>query len=112
MIDVRHMTLSELNSLGYAVTVFTPEELKGVSPGIVADLMCERGSDAIESLALQEYMEATTTFKAAIFDALDACEGMEGPEYPHYIKLMKEVADDAAARAKTAEENWAALNAS
>lgn len=42
--------LRELHEAGYAVCIFTPDELDGASPRLVADIMCERGWEAIEFL--------------------------------------------------------------
>jgi hypothetical protein len=39
---------------GYAVAAFTPEELRGADPDRVADLMCEHGWYAIDSLNYEE----------------------------------------------------------
>lgn len=39
--------LQELRADGYAVVVFTPVELRGVSPDIVEDVLVQRGWDMI-----------------------------------------------------------------
>lgn len=40
--------LKELHALGYAICIFTPEELGEASPEDVEDLMCQHGWAAIE----------------------------------------------------------------
>jgi hypothetical protein len=50
MKDVAAMTVSELRDSGYAVAVFTPDELRGAEPDEVADIMVERGWNAIDTL--------------------------------------------------------------
>lgn len=47
--------LQELRIRGYAVVVFTPEELAGASQDTVEERMIERGWDAIEDLKDPEY---------------------------------------------------------
>jgi hypothetical protein len=42
--------LRALTSRGYAVVVWTPDELRGADPHIIEDLMIERGSIAIDTL--------------------------------------------------------------
>lgn len=41
-------TVSQLRAGGCAVCVFTPKELRGVSPRLVEDAMCEAGHNAID----------------------------------------------------------------
>lgn len=54
------MTEQELNMLrqlrnkGYAVAVWTPEELRGVDPSDVEDVMIERAADFIDVMATGE----------------------------------------------------------
>ena len=50
MKDVAQMTVRELWNAGYAVAIFTPEELCGADPDEVAEIMVERGSNAIDTL--------------------------------------------------------------
>jgi hypothetical protein len=40
-----------LRDAGYAVSVFSPEELEGADSGLIGDLMVERGWDAIADLS-------------------------------------------------------------
>lgn len=47
--------LRELRVRGYAVVVFTPDELEGASQDQVEDLMIQRGWDAIEDLKDPDY---------------------------------------------------------
>jgi len=47
--------LRELRIRGYAVVVFTPDELAGASQDTVEDLMIQRGWDAIEDLKDPNY---------------------------------------------------------
>lgn len=57
MVDVEENLISicrELKHRGYAVVVFTPEELRGSDPDRVEEVMVERGWDAIHSLATEE----------------------------------------------------------
>jgi hypothetical protein len=49
--SVHDMTLAELRAAGYAVCAFNPDELNGVEPDRIEDLMCERGWDAIACLS-------------------------------------------------------------
>jgi len=49
--------LGQLRSEGYAVTIFTPSELRGANPDVVEEIMCERGSIAIQSLATEKENE-------------------------------------------------------
>jgi hypothetical protein len=42
--------LRALSSRGYAVVVWTPDELRGANPDLIKDLMIERGADAIDTL--------------------------------------------------------------
>ena len=46
--------LKNLREAGYAVTVFSPEELAGVDPSAVEDMMVERGWLTIENLAASQ----------------------------------------------------------
>lgn len=46
--------IQELRIKGFAVTIFTPEELRGASPDSVEDIMIERGWDVINCLADEE----------------------------------------------------------
>lgn len=39
-----------LSSRGYAVAIWAPDELRGVSPSLIESLMIERGADAIDTL--------------------------------------------------------------
>lgn len=50
MKDVAEMTVRELWDSGYAVALFTPEELSGADPDQVAEIMIERGWNAIDTL--------------------------------------------------------------
>lgn len=50
MTETQIQTLRELRHEGYAVCVFSPEELCDANPKYVEDIMCERGWVAIESL--------------------------------------------------------------
>jgi hypothetical protein len=43
-------TIQHIQSLGYAVVVFTPRELHGVDPTRVEDLLVQRGKEIISSL--------------------------------------------------------------
>lgn len=47
--------LGQLRSEGYAVTIFTPSELRGANPDMIEEIMCERGSIAIQSLATEKH---------------------------------------------------------
>ena len=47
--------LKELSVRGYAVVVFTPDELEGASQEQVEERMIERGWDAIEDLKDPDY---------------------------------------------------------
>ena len=53
MKDVAAMTVRELRDSGYSVVIFTPDELRGAEPDEVADIMVERGWNAIETLATE-----------------------------------------------------------
>lgn len=44
--------IDELRYQGYAVTVFNPEELSGVDPDEVEQIMVDKGNDAISLLKL------------------------------------------------------------
>ncbi len=46
----RHMTIEQLRFLGYAVVVFSPEELAGADPSQVQEQMVSDGWDVIDSL--------------------------------------------------------------
>lgn len=48
--NVENMTVRQLWDKGYAVAIFTPEELRGADAGEVADIMVERGWNAIDTL--------------------------------------------------------------
>ena len=48
------LQIREIRSLGYAVTIFTPEELRGVDPRNVEEILVERGNDAIADLYEEE----------------------------------------------------------
>lgn len=48
--DIALMTVRELWDEGYAVAVFNPEELRGANPDEVAEIMIERGWNAIDTL--------------------------------------------------------------
>lgn len=50
MTDDELKTLRSLHEQGYAIAIFTPEELEGVTAATVEDLMVERGWDAIHDL--------------------------------------------------------------
>ena len=50
MKDVAEMTVRDLWDNGYAVVIFTPDELSGSDPDQVAEIMTERGWDAINTL--------------------------------------------------------------
>jgi hypothetical protein len=50
MKDVAAMTVQELRDGGYSVAIFTPDELRGAEPDEVADIMIERGWNAIDTL--------------------------------------------------------------
>lgn len=50
MNDAERKVIEELRWKGYAVTVFCPEELRGVEPDRIEDVMVERGTIAIEHL--------------------------------------------------------------
>ena len=39
-----------LTARGYAVVIWTPEELRGANPNLIEDLMIERGAAAIDTL--------------------------------------------------------------
>ena len=39
-----------LSSRGYAIVVWTPDELRGANPSLIEGLMIERGANAIEAL--------------------------------------------------------------
>ena len=43
----------ELEAMGCAVVVFTPEELRGADPGHVQDRLVELGWDVIDTLATE-----------------------------------------------------------
>ena len=43
-----------LRDAGYAVSVFTPDELEGADPSKVEYIMVERGWDAIDTLKEEE----------------------------------------------------------
>jgi hypothetical protein len=42
--------LRALSSRGYAIVVWTPDELRGAQPSLIEALMIERGADAIDTL--------------------------------------------------------------
>ena len=42
--------VEKMREEGYAITIFTPEELKNVPPQKVENVMVERGFDAIDDL--------------------------------------------------------------
>jgi hypothetical protein len=54
------MTESELAAIralrarGYAIVVWTPDELRGANPYIIEDLMIERGAAAIDALCISD----------------------------------------------------------
>ena len=48
--DIHDMTIEELRAEGYAVIVWTPEELDGASPRRVEDRSIELGWDVIDVL--------------------------------------------------------------
>lgn len=50
MKELAEMTVRELWNSGYAVAVFSPEELSGADPDQVAEIMVERGWNAIDTL--------------------------------------------------------------
>jgi hypothetical protein len=43
----------KMQHLGYAVVIFTPEELRGADPGHVQDRLVELGWDVIDVLATE-----------------------------------------------------------
>lgn len=45
--------LDRLRDLGYAVTIFTPEELLGCDPSSVEDIMMERAQVYIDDMKLE-----------------------------------------------------------
>lgn len=57
MIDPEYKAIRTLRDAGYAVAVFSPEELDGVSIQSVENAMVSNGSDAIEELKLKREME-------------------------------------------------------
>lgn len=50
MKDIATMTVRELWNSGYAVAIFSPEELSGADADQVAEIMVERGWNAIDTL--------------------------------------------------------------
>ena len=48
--------LKTLREAGYAVVVFNPEELAGVDPSTVEDILVERGWMTIENLILKTWL--------------------------------------------------------
>lgn len=53
MTESKIKALRELRHEGYALCVFSPEELADAGPKYVEEIMCERGWIAIESLQEQ-----------------------------------------------------------
>ena len=43
--------MQRLQSFGYAIVAFSPEELEGAEPSRVEDLLIEKGWDVIQSLS-------------------------------------------------------------
>jgi len=52
MTEEQRKIINELRGEGYAITVFTPEELEGVESRRIEDCMCERAWSAIEDLKI------------------------------------------------------------
>ena len=52
-IPKNQLTLMELEEAGYAIAYFSPERLHGAGAEAVADLMVDRGCDAIRELATE-----------------------------------------------------------
>ena len=50
MTDLELEALRALTARGYAVVVWTPDELRGADAEQIEQLMIERGADAIEAL--------------------------------------------------------------
>lgn len=55
----------ELRDAGYAVAVFSPEELRGAKPSTIEDLMVSRGNDAIVDLG-DEGADEDETYKPTL----------------------------------------------
>lgn len=53
MNDAQQKAIDELRADGYAVIIWTPDELRGASPTRIEDIGIERTSEAIEDLADQ-----------------------------------------------------------
>jgi hypothetical protein len=54
MTDEAVRVIRELRDLGYAVCIFTPEELSGAKPHKVEDGLVSSGWDIIDNLATEE----------------------------------------------------------
>lgn len=54
MTDEAMKAIRELRDLGYAVCIFTPEELNGAKPHKVEDELVSAGWDIIDNLATEE----------------------------------------------------------
>lgn len=50
MNEEQQKSIDELRSQGYAIAIFTPEELQGARSDRVEDIMSDRGQIAIEDL--------------------------------------------------------------
>ena len=50
MTESELLALRALSSRGYAVVIWTPDELRGAKPSLIEDLMIERGAAAIDTL--------------------------------------------------------------
>ncbi len=46
--DIQQRTVQELRDTGYAVTIFSPEEMEPADPGDVEEVMAERADSFIE----------------------------------------------------------------
>jgi predicted RNA-binding Zn-ribbon protein involved in translation (DUF1610 family) len=49
----QHAVINELRHEGYAVVIWTPQELRGASRNLVEDVVSERGNLAIDDLATE-----------------------------------------------------------
>lgn len=47
----QHDTIRELRDCGCAVTIFQPEEMKGVDPQMIEEVLVVEGNNAIDELS-------------------------------------------------------------
>lgn len=71
--EERLKLVNTLRDEGFAVVVFTAEELRGADPDLVEDLMVERGWNAIEALAKegQDEIEPEIYTEATPLDVIE-----------------------------------------